>query len=207
MNKNLSGHEKNLKLVQIALLSALVVIIQLFFSAVRVGPVTLNFTLIPIVIAGIFTGPIGGLIVGVLAGITTIIQTFTAGDVFNVLLVTHNPAATAVICVVKTGAAGLLSGLSYKFMRKFTKIPGVNAILPSIVCPTVNTAIFCIGMLLFFTSAFEADPNFGIPRDEIVYFIIVTVALVNYLLELAVTVLISPIITKALSSTKMFKNV
>ena len=62
-------------------------------------------------------------------------------------------------------------------------------------------------MLLFFTSAFEADPNFGIPRDEIVYFIIVTVALVNYLLELAVTVLISPIITKALSSTKMFLKI
>jgi uncharacterized PurR-regulated membrane protein YhhQ (DUF165 family) len=60
-------------------------------------------------------------------------------------------------------------------------------------------------MLLFFTSAFEADPNFGIPRNEMVYFVIVTLALVNYLLELAVTLLISPIVTKALSSTKMFK--
>jgi len=205
MNKSLNKHEKNLKMVQIALLSALVVVIQLFFSAVRVGPVNLNFALIPIVIAGIFTGPVGGLIVGILAGITTIIQVFTAGDVFNVLLVSHNAVATAIICIIKTGTAGLVCGLSYKLMQKFTKNPGINAILPSVLCPTINTAIFCLGMLLFFTSAFEADPNFGIPRNEMIYFVIVTLALVNYLLELAVTVLISPIVTKALSSTKMFK--
>ena len=197
--------EKNLKMIQLALLSALVVIVQIYFAAVRVGPVNLNFSLVPIVIAGIFIGPIGGLTVGVISGVTTIIQVFTAGDVFNVLLVSHNAIATAVICVLKAGLAGLLSGLSYKFMQKFTKNAAINAILPSIICPLANTTIFCLGMLIFFQKGFENDPNFAISPDNFVYFIIVTVALVNFLFELLTTLIVSPLVTKALSSTKMFK--
>ena len=61
MNSN--NHEKTQKMVRIALLSALVIVLQLFFSAVKVGPVTLNFVLVPRVIASVFISPTAGLIV------------------------------------------------------------------------------------------------------------------------------------------------
>ena len=98
-------HAKILTMVQIALLSAIVVVLQLFFSGVRVGTVNLNFVLVPIVIAGVFISPMAGFFVGILAGITTFVQVFTSGDVFYVFLMAHNPVATAFICILKTGLA------------------------------------------------------------------------------------------------------
>ena len=58
-------------------------------------PVTLNFVLVPIVIASVFISPTAGLIVGTLAGITTFIQVFTSADPFYLFLMTNNPVATA----------------------------------------------------------------------------------------------------------------
>ena len=119
MNK--SSHAKTLKMVQIALLSAVVVILQLFFSAVRVGPVTLNFVLVPIVLAGVLLGPVAGLFVGAFAGLTTFVQVFTSADVFYTFLMTTNPAATACICLLKTALAGLFVGFAANCLKKLTK--------------------------------------------------------------------------------------
>ena len=93
MNNRNPNREKTLTMVQIALLSALVVVLQVFFSAIRIGVVTLNFVLVPIVIAGVLIGPMAGLIVGAFAGLTTFIQVFTSGDVFYVFLMTNNAVA------------------------------------------------------------------------------------------------------------------
>ena len=106
-------------MVQIALLSAIVVVLQLFFSAVKIGVVTLNFVLVPIVIAGVLLGAKAGFIVGAFAGITTFIQVFTSGDPFYMFLMANNPVATACICILKTGLAGLCVGLLAKAFKKF----------------------------------------------------------------------------------------
>lgn len=205
MNSN--NHAKTQKMVRIALLSALVIVLQLFFSAVKVGPVTLNFVLVPIVIASVFISPTAGLIVGTLAGITTFIQVFTSADPFYLFLMTNNPVATALICIVKTAAAGLLAGLVYRLISKVSKYKSLNIILPAIVCPLVNTGLFCLGMYVFFGNAMLADSTYAsLIGGNLIYFIIVGLAGINFVIELILNVILCPLLGKALYSTKFFNQ-
>ena len=48
-----STHARTLRLVQIALLTALMLLLQLAFGSLRIGPVTLSFSLVPLVIAAV----------------------------------------------------------------------------------------------------------------------------------------------------------
>ena len=194
-------------MVRIALLSALVIVLQLFFSAVKVGPVTLNFVLVPIVIASVFISPTAGLIVGTLAGITTFIQVFTSADPFYLFLMTNNPVATALICIVKTAVAGLLAGLVYRLISKVSKYKSLNIILPAIVCPLVNTGLFCLGMYIFFGNAMLADSTYAsLVGGNLIYFIIVGLAGINFVIELILNVVLCPLLGKALYSTKFFNQ-
>ncbi len=204
-----SNRAKTLTLVQMALLSALVVVLQLFFSAIRVGAVTLNFVLVPIVIAGVFIGPMAGLWIGALAGLTTFIQVFTSGDMFYVFLMTNNAAATAVICILKTAAAGWLSGMLYKAAGKISKYRSLNVILSAVVCPIVNTGLFVLGMVVFFGDAFFADATFGAlaaSSSNILAFVITVLVGVNFFVELALNVIVCPVVAKALFNSKVFKK-
>ena len=210
MNRN-PNRAKILTMVQIALLSALVVVLQVFFSAIRVGVVTLNFVLVPIVIAGVLIGPMAGLIVGAFAGLTTFIQVFTSGDVFYVFLMTNNAFATALICICKTAAAGLLAGLVYNLITRIGKPSAgknyVGSLAASIVCPVVNTGLFVLGMLLFFGGALTTDATFGAAAAEgLVSFVLVGLVGVNFFVELALNILICPLICTALISSGLFRK-
>lgn len=210
MNRN-PNRAKILTMVQIALLSALVVVLQVFFSQIRVGIVTLNFVLVPIVIAGVLIGHMAGLIVGAFAGLTTFIQVFTSGDVFYVFLMTNNAFATALICICKTAAAGLLAGLVYNLITRIGKPSAgknyVGSLAASIVCPVVNTGLFVLGMLLFFGSALTTDATFGAAAAEgLVSFVLVGLVGVNFFVELALNILICPLICTALISSGLFRK-
>ena len=205
--KKSNSHQQTVKLVQIALMAAIVVVIQLFFAAVKIGPVTIAFSLVPIVLTGIFVGPTAGLIVGAISGVVTFIQVLTSPDAFYVFLISANPWATALICFVKATLAGWLSGVAYKATKNFIKEPALNSILPSIICPVVNTGIFCLGMFVFFTNALKNDAIFGAAAsDSIIYFVLIVLAGINFVFELISTVVITPIISKALTAAKVFKK-
>ncbi|MBQ8368513.1 MAG: ECF transporter S component [Clostridia bacterium] len=209
MNNN--SRAKTLTMVQIALLSALVVVLQVFFSAIRIGVVTLNFVLVPIVIAAVLIGPMAGFIVGAFAGLTTFIQVFTSGDVFYVFLMTNNAFATALICILKTALAGLLAGLVYRLISGIGKTSRSKnyaaSLVSSVVCPVVNTGLFVLGMLLFFGNAFTADATFGpMVGGNLVSFVLVGLVGVNFFFELALNVIICPLICGALMNSGLFKK-
>ena len=194
--------QSTLKLVQIALFAAIVIVIQLFFASVKIGPVTIAFTLVPIVLAGIFIGPATGLIVGAVSGIVTFIQVFTSADPFYIFLMANNPLATALICLAKTSLAGWLSGLTFKAMRKFSSAITANTVIPAIICPTVNTGIFCLGMLVFFTGAFRADAAYSAASENLIYFVFIGLAGINFIIEFVINAVFSPAILRIIKAVK-----
>lgn len=202
----LSSHAKTLRMVQVALLTALMLLLQLAFGSLRIGPVTLSFVLVPLVIASVFVSPVAGLLIGTISGIVTFFQVLASGDLFYSFLIATNPVATAIICVVKTALAGFLSGVVYKALCKVSKYRSLNVILPAIICPVVNTGIFCIGMLVFFSNALQSDPTFGASASaNLVSFVFIGLAGINFVYELISTVFVSPIVSKALFATKFFR--
>lgn len=202
-----STHAQTLRLVQIALLTALMLLLQLAFGSLRIGPVTLSFSLVPLVIAAVFIGPGAGALLGLVSGVVTFVQVLTAADPFYTLLIATNPLLTALICISKTTLAGLIAGLCYRAICKVSKYRALNVILPAVVCPVVNTGIFCIGMYFGFGSALQSSEVFGAAASAgLVSFILIGLAGVNFLYEVLSNVVVCPIVAKALYSSKFFKN-
>ena len=202
-----STHARTLRLVQVALLTALMLLLQLAFGSLRIGPVTLSFSLVPLVIAAVFIGPGAGALLGLVSGVVTFVQVLTAADPFYTLLIATNPLLTALICISKTTLAGLPAGLCYRAICKVSKYRALNAILPAVVCPVVNTGIFCIGMYFGFGSALQSSEVFGAAASAgLVSFILIGLAGVNFLYEVLSNVVVCPIVAKALYSSKFFKD-
>ena len=63
----------------LAVLTALLIVLQLFASAIPMFGVTLNFSLIPIVLGGIFFGVWGGGLLGLISGLLTFLVTAVMG--------------------------------------------------------------------------------------------------------------------------------
>lgn len=202
-----STHAQTLRLVQLALLTALMLLLQLALGSLRIGPVTLSFSLVPLVIAAVFIGPGAGALLGLVSGVVTFVQVLTAADPFYTLLIATNPLLTALICISKTTLAGLFAGLCYRAICKVSKYRALNVILPAVVCPAVNTGIFCIGMYFGFGSALQSSEVFGAAASAgLVSFILIGLAGVNFLYEVLSNVVVCPIVAKALYSSKFFKD-
>ena len=202
-----STHARTLRLVQVALLTALMLLLQLAIGSLRIGPVTLSFSLVPLVIAAVLIGPGAGAFLGLVSGVATFIQVLTAADPFYTLLIATNPFVTAVICITKTTLAGLLAGLCYRAICKVSKYRALNVILPAAVCPIINTGIFCFGMYFGFGSALQSSEVFGAAASaSLISFVLIGLAGVNFIYELLTNIVVCPIISKALYSTKFFNG-
>lgn len=192
-------------MVQIAFLAAVEIVLTLLY--IPVGTINLNFGLVPIVIAGVFLGPITGGLIGAVSGIVTMIQVLTGQSPFYVFLVATNPVMASLLCIVKTGAAGLLSGLVYRLFGTFSKYKTPNVIAAAAVCPIVNTGVFALGMLTVFGNALMADPVISTwTTGGLIALVFVVLIGINFFVELISTVIISPALSNALFSSKLIKN-
>ena len=133
---------KIVRMVGIALMMAIVVVLQLMGSFVKVGSVSFALTLIPIVVGAAMYGPIAGAILGATFSVVVLLDPTTAAfygiSVFG----------TVVTVLVKGTAAGFLAGVVFRALEKKHQVLGVA--LAAAVCPLVNTGLFLVGCRLFF---------------------------------------------------------
>ncbi|MBE6541379.1 MAG: ECF transporter S component [Ruminococcaceae bacterium] len=201
-----TSHAKILMMVEFAFLAAIEVVLTLINIPIGIGTITLNFGLVPIVVSGIVFGPLVGMTMGIVSGLVTMIQVLTGQGVFYVFLVATNPVVASILCVVKTAAAGLISGLIYNLTSKYSKHKTVAAIAASAACPIVNTGIFALGMLTIFGDALMADPVISTwTTGGLFALVFLGLIGVNFIVELISTIVITPAITKALRAAKLVK--
>ena len=185
MNEN---RVKIRKITGMAILLALVAILQFLAGYIKFGPVEINFGLIPIVIGAILYGPIEGMLLGVMNGLLVIVNPGTAA------FMSLSPVGTILVCILKTGLAGLFSGLLYKLISK--KNDFVASIVASVIVPVTNTGIFFIGCLLFFI------PLFGETTKEAIATIATTIFAINTLIEIISISILSPAIHRVILLVK-----
>lgn len=202
---NNSTHAKTLKLVQLALLAALAVVLTLL--PIQVGTIVLNFGLVPIVMAGALLGPVSGCIIGAVSGIVTMIQVLSGSNPVYVILLAVNPVVSALLCVVKTAAAGYVSGLVFLLAKKTQKkaLRVLFSILSAAVCPVVNTGIFALGMLTVFGGALQANELFASFGGDLVAIVFVGLIGFNFFVELIINVVVDPILMEAFRAAKLIK--
>ncbi len=180
--------------VMLAALTAIVLILQIAGVTVRIGPTNINIGLIPIVFGAITLGPAAGAWLGLVSGAATfIILGVMGGDpTFTVILFNNAPVMTALICIVKTTAAGYLAGLVYRLASSKSKLAALFAAAAS--TPIVNTGLFILGGLLISDVLAENFAN-GLGQT-VVYFLVFGVAGINFVLEFILNLIVVPALGK-----------
>lgn len=168
-----------------AVLLALVLVLQIFGGSITIGAVQLNFTLIPIVLGAMFYGPIVGGILGLSCGVVVLVQVIMGLVPFYTLIWTNDPVVTTLTCLVKTTAAGVLAGFVFDWLSKKNAILAV--FVASAIVPIVNTMLFVTGCL------FMTGSVYGMAGEQnVLVFILVSIVTFNFFIELAVNMVVAP---------------
>lgn len=169
----------------LAVLLALVIVLQAVGGSFSIGLVTLNFTLIPIVLGAIVLGAWASAFLGLACGIVVLIQVVIAPAGFYFLIWSNSPIVTALTCLIKTTLAGFVSGLLFAWLEKKNRY--VAVFVASGVVPIVNTAVFILGCLGMWNTIALASAG-----ENVFKFILVSLVTFNFFVELAVNLLVSP---------------
>ena len=178
------------RITGLAILLALVIVLQVFGSYFKIGATSLSFVLVPIVLAGILYGAIAGGIVGFAFGIVVLIQGAMGVDAFTLILLEDHLVFTILLCVVKGTAAGVVSGLLYKWIAKKNKYVAVFA--AAAAAPIVNTGLFILGSLCFLQDSLAPMAAGYEGGKTVIYFLIIGCAGINFLVEFAINLVLSP---------------
>ena len=188
-------------LTGMALLTAVVVILQLLGAFVRFGPFSISLVLIPIVVGAALYGVWAGAWLGFVFGMVVLFQPDTG------VFLTISPLGTILVVLLKGALAGLCAGLVYKALSqrskqaeapsKDGKKPGVDpaVIAAAIVCPIVNTGIFLLGCLVFFLPTIREWAAASGFKNVGAYMILGLVG-GNFLFELLFNIVLSPVIVR-----------
>ena len=187
MNKLTLKNNKVRRLTLAAMLTAIVVILQLLGSAIRFGVFSVSLVLVPIVIGAALLGMVYGAWLGFAFSLTVLLS----GDAAPFLAV--SAFGTVVTVLLKGTLAGLCAAFVYRLTEK--SHPYLSVVLAAIVCPVVNTGIFLIGCRVFFwetISGWATAAGFASAGT----YVIVGLAGLNFVFELAVNVLLAPVIAR-----------
>ena len=203
------GSRKNdiVKLVGVGLFTAIVVVLQYLGSFIKFGPFSISLVLVPIVIGAALYGRTAGAWLGFVFSVVVLLQPDTA------LFYQANFAGTIITVLLKGTLAGLLAGVVYKALEKKNVTLAVIAkflalvfgkrklekknvtlavIAAAFTCPVVNTGLFLLGSVVFFMDTLKT----WAAGTNVFVFMIVGLVGFNFLFELAVNMLLSPVIVR-----------
>ena len=188
------------QLVGTAILAAVIVILQLVASGIKIGPFTITLSLIPIILGAILFGPVSGAALGAIFGGMVCVAVVTGADIGGNAMFLLNPVLTLFLCILKSTVAGLVAGFVWKLFQKMKK-PTVGVVVSSILCPVCNTGLLCIGILAFYhdlVTGWALGNGFA---NAFAYVILGMVGL-NFLVELAINIVLTPVILRIISIVK-----
>lgn len=182
------------KLTYLAILTAIVFVFQLIGGGFKVGPFSLTFVLVPIVVGAALCGVVASMWLGFVFGVAV----FVTGDA--ALFLQFNIVGTIVTVLLKGALAGLAAGVVYKALESVNRY--VAVLVSALVCPIVNTGIFFIGGVVFFLEDIEA--YFATENGAL--FIITTLIGFNFLIEVLINMVLAPVVIRIINIKKRTKE-
>lgn len=182
--------EQTQKLVLGAILTALVIILQLMGSFIRFGMFSISLVLVPIVIGAALCGYKTGAWLGFVFGVTVILSgdaaAFFAIDIIG----------TIITVIFKGTLCGLAAGITYKLLEKYNRYLAVMA--AAVVCPVVNTGVFLLGCAVFFLSTI-AEWGAGAGFTNTASYMFLGLAGGNFIFEMITNIILAPVILRIIN--------
>lgn len=178
-----------------AVLTALVIILEVISASLgKAGMFRFTFSLVPIAIGAATCGVALSAWLGLVFGLSVLLT----GDAAAFLAV--NPLATIITVLAKGILSGFVAGLIYKILARANRTLGV--IVSALLCPVVNTGVFLIGCFLFFMETLSGwAQGFGF-GDNVLGYMIFALCGINFLIEIATNIVLSPVIVRLLNIRK-----
>ena len=192
-----AANQKILYMVEMAMLTALVIVLQIFGGMIKIPFLPFSFSLVlsPIVIGSIVLGYKHGTALGIVFGIVVVVQCAMGIDAGGFVLWGINPFLTALICLVKGAAAGFVPGVIYRAITKNNKTAGkeiLASVLAAASAPIANTGLFLIGLSLFFNSTLVAWAD----GTDVMLYVITGLVGINFVVELVINLILAPVISR-----------
>ena len=185
---------KTQRLTGLALMTGIIIVLQIVASFIKFGPFTITLALAPIIIGAALYGAGAGAYLGGVFGVVVFIACVAGWDMGGNILFTARPLVTLILCVVKGALAGLAAGAVYRALAQ--RSPMAGSILAGIMCPVVNTGIFCLGLAGFYYDTLVAWAG----GTALVYYVITVLVGLNVLLEMAINLVLSSVIVRVVKA-------
>ena len=152
------------RLTSLALLAALVVVLQTVASGIRIGPVPISLTLVPIVIGAILFGWKKGAFLGGVFGITSMIKNTVNPNVTSFVFspfvpvgdTTKGSPLAIIVCLLPRIMIGIVAGLLFKALSKTKLSKAISSGICGFCGALTNTILVMGGIYLFFGRSYSA---------------------------------------------------
>ena len=194
---NTSKHQSVLRMTELAILTAIVILLQCFGGMLKLSVLgaEANFVLIPIAIGAILLGPLAGAWLGFVAGLIVLIFGITGAVPFTNFLFLAHPLLTSLICIVKTTAAGFVAGIVYRALARRNEYAAV--FLSSVLVPIVNTGLFILGSF----TVLDALTLMAEGKNVLTFLFTVVIG-INFFLEFGLNLVLAPAIERVITTVR-----
>ena len=189
--------KKTVRLTQLSILAALIVVLQLMSYGIKIGTFNLSLVLIPLVVGGALFGAGAGALLGLIFGVVVIIGCISGMGIGGNILWNVDPLLTALVCLTKGVAAGAAGGAIAALFKKWDK-PVLGVILSAIIVPIVNTGLFTLAMWFLFRETLIS----WAAGQEVVYYIFFGLIGTNFLIEFGLNLILSPVTERIVSAVR-----
>ncbi len=193
------------QLVLLGLLTAILLVMSYTpLGYLNIGPLAISFNVIPVAIAAVSLGPVGGAIVGGVFGLTSFLQCIGVGgtSAMGVILFEISPILAFVQRFIPRVLDGLLIGFVFKAVRKkWGKIPA--CFVTGFCSAFFNTVLFMSALVLLFGNTEYVQ---GLIDGRNIIIFICSFVGINAVFEMVASTIITGAVGTALFKAKLIEN-
>lgn len=186
------------KMVTTAMLCAILLIMSFTpLGYLNIGPLAISFNMIPVAVGAITLGPVGGMILGGMFGITSFLQCMGIGgtSAMGVLLFEISPVLAFIQRFVPRLLAGLIAGFVHIGVKKLANT-SVACFATGFAAALLNTVLFMTALVVLFGNTEYLQSLMG--GKNVILFICTFVG-VNAVVEMFAASLVVGVVGKALT--------
>lgn len=185
------SNDQTVKIAIGGILTAVVVVLQLFGSAIKLGTFSVSLVLVPIIVGAALCGPYISTWLGFVFGLTVLMS----GDA-GLFLALNAPGAIITV-LLKGSLCGLMAGLVFTVQKRLNTYLAV--VFAALICPITNTGIFLLGCRLFFYDAIS-EWGAGAGFTSTAVYMIVGLVGLNFVFELVTNIILCPAIVRVVNA-------
>lgn len=187
-------------LVLMGLLTALVVVLTYF--NIPIGPLSITMTVIPVAVAAIALGPIGGAVMGAVFGICSFLQCFgiLGSSGMGIFTLQISPVLTFLQRFIPRVLDGFCVGWIFRLVAKITD-EKISCFLTGFCTALLNTIFFMSALVIFFGNNSDFKEAYMGSKGPLIY--IISSISVNAVLEMIASTIIAGAVGFALFKAKL----